>query len=347
MYTALRIQNFRLFEDLELNDLGRVNLIAGKNNTGKTRVLDVIAILNREYMQTGSDALRLQVNGSVLPFETLFCDFEVKKTSVFHAKLPLYEIWLGVFMQLSKISLVARNGSVSLQDAVCFSYRWSPNPNSPQNAEYYVFVSEENQLKSMFESGNLTAEPFLHVIQYIKNSPEATTVEAESFTQLVKLAGKRQMLVDALKTIDNRLNGIELLAPKGIPLVYVDLGLSQLVPISTVGEGFRRLLNFLVAIGNTENGIVLIDEIENGLHYSVLTDVWKAIGKASRDFNVQVFATTHSHECIEAAQEAFKDSEPNDFRYHRLQRSKEGVIRAVTYTSERLEDALEAEFEVR
>jgi AAA15 family ATPase/GTPase len=83
------------------------------------------------------------------------------------------------------------------------------------------------------------------------------------------------------------------------------------------------------------------------LHYSVLKDVWKAIGKAARDFNVQVFATTHSFECIEAAQKSFKNCEPNEFRYHRLQRTKEGVIRAVTYTPERLESALDTEFEVR
>jgi AAA15 family ATPase/GTPase len=161
-------------------------------------------------------------------------------------------------------------------------------------------------------------------------------------------AGKKQMVVDALKSIDNRLTNIELLAPKGLPLVYADLGLSQAISISALGEGFRRLLNFLVDIGNTQDGIVLIDEIENGLHYSVLKDVWKAIGKAARDFNVQVFATTHSHECIVAAHEAFRETESlKDFKYHRLDRTAENKIVATPYSEELLDYSIQTGAEMR
>ena len=102
------------------------------------------------------------------------------------------------------------------------------------------------------------------------------------------------------------------------------------------------VLNMAWAAG----GYSLIDEIENGLHHSVLVDVWKAIANAARRFDTQVFATTHSRECIIAAHEAFSGDEPYDFRLHRLDRI-DGDIRATSYDNETLEAAIEAGLEMR
>ena len=93
--------------------------------------------------------------------------------------------------------------------------------------------------------------------------------------------------------------------------------------------------------------MVLADEIENGLHHSVMEKVWKAIGDTAREFNVQVFATTHSDECIKAAMEAYKAEQADDsFRFYRLERTK-GNGRAVSYDQEALSGALDIGLEVR
>jgi AAA15 family ATPase/GTPase len=107
-----------------------------------------------------------------------------------------------------------------------------------------------------------------------------------------------------------------------------------------------RLASLVLAIGNAPKGVVLVDEIENGLHHSILPKVWRAIGEVARQFNTQVFATTHSLECIMAAHRAFSESERYDFRLHRLERINE-TIRAVTYDQETLEAAIETGLEVR
>lgn len=107
-----------------------------------------------------------------------------------------------------------------------------------------------------------------------------------------------------------------------------------------------RLATLVLHIGNAPDGVVLVDEIENGLHHSILPKVWRAIGEVAREFNTQVFATTHSRECIVAAHRAFTESEVYDFRLHRLERLKE-TIRAVTYDREALEAAIETGLEVR
>ncbi len=115
-----------------------------------------------------------------------------------------------------------------------------------------------------------------------------------------------------------------------------------------MGEGMRRITSLMLAISTTENGIVLIDEVENGLHYSVQTRVWQAIAEAVRACNVQIFATTHSYEMILAAHEAFSEKDPCDLRYFRLSRNRDtNDIQGVAYEPETLEAAIEVGFEVR
>jgi len=129
-------------------------------------------------------------------------------------------------------------------------------------------------------------------------------------------------------------------------MMHGDIGLGRLVPLPVMGEGMVRLASLVLAIGNVPNGVVLVDEIENGLHHSILPKVWQAIGEVARQFNTQVFTTTHSLECIVAAHRAFSESERYDFRLHRLERVNE-TIRAVTYDQETLEAAIETGLEVR
>lgn len=93
-------------------------------------------------------------------------------------------------------------------------------------------------------------------------------------------------------------------------------------------------------------GVVLVDEVETGLHHTVLSEAWRAISDAARRYDVQVFATTHSFEFVRAAYRAFEGSEDSPFRLHRLEQTEEG-IRAVGYDEETLAAAMEAEFEVR
>ncbi len=111
-----------------------------------------------------------------------------------------------------------------------------------------------------------------------------------------------------------------------------------MIPLSFMGEGLTSLAAIILKISGTADGVLLIDEIENGFHHSTLVNVWKAIGQAARQFNTQIFATTHSWECITAAHHAFSESENYDFRLHRLDRD-EDEISVKTYDQESL-DAL-------
>ena len=116
--------------------------------------------------------------------------------------------------------------------------------------------------------------------------------------------------------------------------------------MSQMGVGMVRLRSLVLEIENAAGGVVLVDEIENGLHYSVMGRVWEALAAAARQSDTQIFATTHSFECIRAAHEAFLAKDKYDFRLHRLERNDSG-IRAVTYDSKMLSAAMASDFEVR
>ena len=171
------------------------------------------------------------------------------------------------------------------------------------------------------------------------------TEDTERFGKL-EIIGRQDVLLKALQVIEPRLRRLAVVVAGGVPMMHGDIGLGRLVPLPVMGEGMARLASLVLAVGNASNGVVLVDEIENGLHYSILPKVWRAIGEVAREFNTQVFATTHSLECIVAAHRAFAESGTYDFRLHRLERVDE-TIRAITYDQETLGAAIEVGLEVR
>jgi uncharacterized protein YjeT (DUF2065 family) len=120
---------------------------------------------------------------------------------------------------------------------------------------------------------------------------------------------------------------------------------NERVPLRSLGDGMNRILGLAVALVNVKEGMLLIDEVENGLHYSVQPDVWKLVFRTARDLNVQVFATTHSWDCIAAFQKA-ADQIDNEGLLIRLS-EKEGQIIPTLFDERRLSIATEEEIEVR
>ena len=125
--------------------------------------------------------------------------------------------------------------------------------------------------------------------------------------------------------------------------IYFDIGADELVPINIMGDGIRRTLSVLSSIYEMEHGILLIDEIENGLHYSCLKIFWKAILTAAKLFDVQIIATTHSYECIEALVSVETE---NCISLYRTEK-KNNKVKTVHIDAETLLTSLKENYEVR
>jgi AAA15 family ATPase/GTPase len=123
-------------------------------------------------------------------------------------------------------------------------------------------------------------------------------------------------------------------------------GLDNPVPLSLLGEGSARLTEILLAPPTVRAGLLLVDEVENGLYYRNMETAWRAIDAASSAVGTQVFATTHNAECVQAAVRALNGASAKDFRLYRLERADDS-IRVVTYDHETAEAAFDFELEFR
>ena len=348
MYKSFRVQNFRGFKDLRLDDMARVNLIAGKNNTGKSALLEAIFTNTGEY-----DAFRL-----------------LRATEVNLGESDGSE-WEPLFHNLDTNSPIRMCGGVvvaplSPEEMECLDITVVDIDALPDNSRLVRFTDEEDPDVSSrfleFKPGNGVAVHLAWSRRFYRNVrkpdlrfktvfiPSSEMVprsqDTKRFSELL-VARKSDTLLQVLREFEPRLTHLALIGEPAS--IYGDLkGLEQPMPISSMGEGIRRITSLLLAISTTPDGIVFIDEIENGLHYSVQTSVWEAIAEAARTYNVQIFTTTHSYEMIRAAHEAFQGREPFDFRLYRLGRNKDNNdIRVVSYNKEILNATIENNFEMR
>jgi AAA15 family ATPase/GTPase len=329
MLKDLRIQNFKGFRDLSFTAFKRVNLIAGKNNTGKTAVLEALLLL-LDGATHGTRLPSIFRNcsnvGDVLEnyWKWLFIDRNVSRPVVFEAEteeFPKYSVALSIANRPSGFNRWAELGS-NAQLSVRLP---KPKPEEP-------CVRHDTP-------------PRLSVVT-LPVQPSEPQKDAVDYDRVVLKAGGEERLESLLKRLEPRLKSIRSIKPYGASLIYVDIGLKEKIPAVHLGQGFLRLLSIYSEIIASNKQVLLIDEIENGLHHSILTDIWRGILNLAEQENVQVFATTHSYECIRAAHQAFAETLSYDFALHRLEEVR-GEITVTTFDKEALEAALNSNFEVR
>jgi AAA15 family ATPase/GTPase len=113
-----------------------------------------------------------------------------------------------------------------------------------------------------------------------------------------------------------------------------------------MGDGMNRMLNLILALVNAQNGMLLVDEVENGIHYSIQPDLWRLVFHTAQRLNVQVFATTHSLDCVHAFQQAAAENVDEEGVLIRLQHRK-GEVEAVLFDEDKLGLATREQIEVR
>ena len=133
----------------------------------------------------------------------------------------------------------------------------------------------------------------------------------------------------------------------GVKVPYVGIRDSRRrMPVKRLGDGAMRMFGLALGLASAKNGILLIDEVENGLHYSVQAQVWKLVLRAAERLKVQVFATTHSRDTVNALAEAAGSDDANDAMVYRIQRRDDRLF-AVSFAQGELKFAVEQELEVR
>lgn len=369
MFQNLEIRNFRLFKDLKMEKLGCINLLAGRNNSGKTSLLEALFLL----CGIGNPELVLRIN-AFRGFGELVTPVAVRETllkPLFHHFNSNQSIEISSYSNLHNIMRLTIK--VDRRNTVALPLQGHRLDNSSKGLigipPSMLVASEENMwadslhllYNSDSDSDKVINEGYIHMandgMQVIAPSscnPNPFLAiflstrdynPREDATRLGDLRRRKQgdLLVNALKIMEPHLQAIEENSVAGYPMIWGDIGLSELVPLSMMGEGMTRIARIILAISSAAGGIVMVDEIENGIHYSVLEKVWSAIADAAERAQVQVFATTHSFECMEAAHKALGEK----LMFHRIEDTREGRKRCVTLEAEGLAAAIRHGFEVR
>lgn len=329
MIKSLSIQNFRRFQNLQFESLDRVNLIIGKNNTGKTVVLEALYLLfcYGEAFNNFPSVFR-SGQGQVDNFENfwmwLFYQKEIDKP----IKIEVVD---------TAESPYCVESDTASGDEIRFKYI---RPKMLDRVSSNTSVSR-GEIKSRSQS---MYWPNLIVFS---TSPTSPTQDAELFNRIAVKRGGEDKLVELLQIVEPRLQGLRYLKLGSEPIVYADIGMENLIPTTQLGQGFNRLLRLFCETLYSQPHMVLIDEVENGIHYSTMNQVWKGVAKLARKQDLQIFATTHSFECIAYAHETFSAGDVYDLAVHRLEEDKTGSIQVVTYDQETLGTSLKLEWEVR
>ena len=354
MYQSFTVKNFRCFRDLTIESFNRVNLIAGTNNVGKTALLEALFLHigpNNPDMPRRITVLRgIERLDPQEMWEWLFSGKEInqsiKLTSIdenqVHRSL---EICLAEPDRAAVVPVSNGDSTLPQTSESLTTANWPRElvldyeDTTGQKGTTKLFIGEG---EAKIQQANLAPFP---IGRFLSTRARFLKDDAESFSNLER-KGRQDEVLATLQLLEPRLRRLAVLITGGVPMINGDIGMGELVPVAFMGEGMGRLLSVLFAIANSSNGTVLIDEIENGLHQSIMTKVWQAIADAARRSNTQIFATTHSWECICAAHQAFEASETYDFRLHRLDRIND-EIRAVKYDQEMLSTAIATGLEVR
>lgn len=367
---SLTVAGFRGIRSLELRDLGRVTLLAGKNGIGKTTILEAIRLYasrgdfrsltnlieTREEFVPGSDEDGDEV---LLPdFASLFHEYDPDNDD---KNLPAIRIRSrrplnGLSLQLVdadegqlapslfsnvvpskelRVSIGKRRrtypvGPVGHNDLIRKRYR-PFRARSRSNSETWP---DPIVLESL-------GPGLLHTNDVARLWDTVALTKAEDFVTnaLRMVVGDRLQRLAVIGDASGRYRS------RGRRVVAKLNSQSFPIPLKRLGDGAQRLLGIALALANCRNGILLIDEVENGVHYSIQQTLWRMIFDAATEGNLQVVAATHSWDCIAGFAAAACET-PEVGTLFRLEGTGDD-LHAVSYTEEDLEVAAEQRIEVR
>jgi hypothetical protein len=376
----LSIEGFRGIEDLTISRLGRVSLILGRNSIGKTTVLEAIqAYASRGRGRVLSDILMTRDETarspnldeparSVVAWPTLFFGRE---------PVPSATITLGPRGTEDLLTLNVEPLS-ELQQGRFFRLGADPLDEEPLLALKAVFRTRETivaiwppsepqafvQDRARELGGPRRPTPRdLRLLNEVEPYPEIPCItlgpdrppnrEVSRFLDKVALTEDESRAIEALRLVlGDAVEGIRIVGDEGSRRLggrqaIVKLsGHSAPVPLRSLGDGALRMFGIALALANCAGGFLLIDEVENGLHYSLHSDFWRMVLHAAETHDVQVIATTHSDDCWKGLAKALTDAETIQGALIRLSTSR-GPLRAVEYSEEELMVAARQRIEVR
>ncbi len=319
MMESLHIKNFKNFKNLTIERLRKVNLIVGKNNVGKSSLLEAISIYItngednwlREILADRGEEIR-NTDGDKTDAEnvkqhyiSLFSEWEENYSKDFNIEIGTNdegEIPVRISQVYIREGKMGRT-STSFEAVHKEMIGVEIDRNSITGAGLLITSgSQSNIIQYNKERSYLNSFNEKCPFQYIPMFMIGRFANAKLFDK-ISLSPDEDYVLDALRIINPDINRIRFIDTnegrnsERIAVVTVK-GSDKRYRLSSMGDGINRILTIILALLNCKNGVLLLDEFETGLHYSVQDQLWEIIFMLSEKLNVQVFVTTHSNDCV-------------------------------------------------
>ena len=365
MIQSLKIRNFKNLSGLNIPKLSRINLISGKNNVGKSSLLEAIGVyiddsellyvieergeypkyLNRDitdYFKTNMEAIA-----------SIFSNRNTEVSSDNIIEISDNEDILSLRFVYYTEQETEENGNI-VRKAIVFD---SEDDLIAENALLALEIVRQGKNKALIPlERRLDRIRFgrtkrMDVTPIIRINPESNdNIFVGKLWDNVTLTEKEEYVIKALQIIEPKVESLAFLGETPrigrYPVVKVS-GVSKRLPLRSMGDGINHILSIILALVNCENGCLLIDEIDNGLHYTVQKQLWSIIFKLAIKLNVQIFATTHSSDCISSFGNVLKEeANTAEGRYIRLE-NKQGSIKYTEYNFDELKIVAAQNIEIR
>ncbi|MFI3154750.1 MAG: AAA family ATPase [Methylococcaceae bacterium] len=393
MLNSLEIKNFRALEDFKVAKLGRVNLIVGKNNSGKSTVLEALRIY------AGNAQRELLVDIAKSHDETY--QLAELKFGDLNTAMPFEDLFTGRRLPDDETEIVIGESENSLQ-ALHIAYRINFDTD-----EVKLVEGEISNVLHDFPNGDATKSEYINLIRrrgadfvtkrekliLIKNKKTISIFLSDKFSSSRNYLLHEGLDITPCSFIPTQLVSIDELAKEWDNIVgteYEDIvkqamciilpefqniyfvqnneappstggnirtakvklpNLPRPVPLKSLGDGMIRILQLALKLVSAQGGFLLIDEIENGLHYSIQEKVWAWLFEVAERLDIQVFATTHSWDCVQNFTKVAYENETTEgilFRMGKSARtSNRGQIIATVYDKSELYNITQADIEIR
>ncbi|MCZ8096783.1 MAG: AAA family ATPase, partial [Burkholderiales bacterium] len=331
MIKDIEISNFRCFEHTKIEGFERVNLIGGKNNSGKTALLEAIFLYSYPYPNTiheVREAIRKESLAVVQAVPKNAWDnllFNLDRENIIELKGSqsnqgdklvkisisdsLKDTVLGISEDWQKLyDFIAKNKSVISILNIHTSF--DPENDSKDSQLNYFLIASSEGILALPDAGD--DQPVIIAASVNKSLEELS----ESYTKIVFNEQEEEVL-KALQILDPSIKKIESFF-LGEPNLYLKRKETKRLPISLFGEAINRLIEIIITLLLNPKKIIFVDEIENGLHYTAYRDLWKTLFRLAIELDSQIFATTHSLEMIQAFADVGLEYYPEQGAYFEL-----------------------------
>ncbi|QTA82804.1 AAA ATPase-like domain-containing protein [Desulfonema limicola] len=342
MLNSLYIKNYRLFKELRINSLKRFNLIIGKNNIGKSSLLEAVTtFLNK-------DDIIIKI------IEDMLYSGEWDDSNF----ISIFDSFASLFYKNRDLDKEINNFYIGEDEHKGISFCLNYKKGNKLKRDAYIEVKKNNKDKAekisildiQFQQNILSGSTNTkHDI--VKSALPTAYIHslALKWSKIV-LTEKEDHVIEALRIIDKNIERIAFVDTNTTKKAIVKFhNSSQPFSLSSMGDGIFKILRTVLTLVHCENGTLLIDEFENGLHWSVQLELWKIIYHLAYKLNIQIFATTHSRDTLWAFQQAaLSQGHEDDTRVIKLKHlPKRQNIKAVEVDIKEVKQIMEQGLEIR